>query len=91
MERIDKLKQLFPTYKGEVDVDYGYSDNPDIFTTLEWIDVENNICGYRYHYIAECGCCTTSDYDSGKLSYELDEMADSEFEELIKYIQVKTR
>ena len=90
MERIDKLKQLFPTFIGDVEVDYNYTEDGDC-DTLEHVNVPENRCYYRYRFIAECGCCTTSDTDCNRLDVELNSMTDSEFDELIKYLIAKQK
>jgi len=87
MERYNKIKELFPTFIGDVEVDYNYSEDGDYYDTIEHINVPENRCYYRYRFMAECGCCTTSDTDySDRLDVELNCMADSEFQCLINQL-----
>ena len=91
MERYNKIKELFPTFIGDVEVDYNCSEDGDYYDTIEHINVPENRCYYRYRFLAECGCCDTFDTDSNLLNVELNSMTESEFDELIKYLIAKQK
>ena len=37
---------------------------------------------YTYYFTADCGCCSDSDTDTELLAHVLDDMSDTEFNEL---------
>ena len=60
-----------------------FNEYGDLSRVVTYIDVTNNRIGSTYYFMAECGCCTTSDDDVESLE-DLNYMSDSEFEGLIK-------
>jgi len=86
MTKSQIFKNMFPEFKGEVDVYKGETKE-----ILDFIDVPNNRVNYTYYYLEECGCCHGRDEDTETLEYVLDDMTDGEFEELCKDVEKLTK
>lgn len=82
MSRLDIVKSKFPTFSGDVNIDFNHDENGNCEELL-FIGVSENIVTYSYPYLGECMCCYYKDTDSDTLENALDRMSDSEFEILL--------
>jgi hypothetical protein len=83
MTNVEKLKSQFPNLTiHEPDFEM-FDHHGDLIRVIQSIDVPNNRIESIYYFMAECGCCTTSDDDVEVLD-DLNYLSDSEFDRLIK-------
>ena len=81
MTKSQIFKSKFPEFKGVV----------DFFTSdceqLNFIDVPNDTVEFTTTFTLSCQCCTDIDQREESLSHLMDDMSDSEFEELLELIK----
>ncbi len=82
MTNVEKLKSQFPNLVQDIDFEM-FNQYGDLNRVITSIDVPNNRIESIYYFMAECGCCTTSDDDVEVLD-DLNYLSDSEFDRLIK-------
>ena len=81
MEKSQIFKSKFPEFIGAVEA-YKYDNYGDTSEIINFISVPGNYANYTYYFTAECGCCSDSDTDTELLAHVLDDMSDTEFNEL---------
>ena len=83
MTNVEKFKSQFPNLVVQ-DIDFDmFNHDGDLNRVITSIDVPNNRIESTYYFMAECGCCNTSDDDVEVLD-DLNYLSDSEFDRLIK-------
>jgi hypothetical protein len=83
MTNVEKLKSQFPNLVQDIDFEM-FDQYGDLNSVITSIDVSNNRIESTYYFMAECGCCTTSDDDVVEVLDDLNYLSDSEFDRLIK-------
>ena len=83
MTNIEKLKELFPNYIGNLDFEI-LDKHGDVSDEITYIDVPENKIEYLIYFVAECGCCTDSSHETDDLDAFLEYMSDNDFNNLLK-------
>lgn len=78
----ERFTSLYPDFNGEVDYDTRDDD------TIDFINVAENTIKYSYRFVAECGCCDTSDTDTEKLDWYLNHMETEDFNLFLNSIKL---
>jgi hypothetical protein len=70
------FKSKFPEFKGVV---YFYTSDSE---QINFINVEDNIVDYTTSFQLSCKCCYDYESNIASLDYIMDDMSDTEFDEL---------
>jgi hypothetical protein len=78
-----KLEQIQTQFKGVLGCIDIYIDA----TLFNFIDVDQDRLDGIESFVLNCGCCSDYDNMSSELSYELEYMDESDFQELIEQLE----
>jgi hypothetical protein len=81
MERLKQIQTQFKGVSGCIDI---YTDDGERFN---FIDVDQDRLDGIKSFVLSCGCCSDYDNVSSELSYELEYMDESDFQELIEQLE----
>ena len=81
MERLKQIQTQFKGVSGCIDI---YTDYDARFN---FIDVDQDRLDGIKSFVLSCGCCSDYDNVSSELSYELEYMDESDFQELIEQLE----
>ena len=80
-----KLEQIQTQFKGVSGCIDFYTANGD--ERFNFIDVDQDRLDGIKSFVLSCGCCSDYDNVSSELSYELEYMDESDFQELIEQLE----
>lgn len=78
-ERLQIISNLYKTHK---QINYFTEDCETIFS----IDPESDTCEYFVTVTAPCGCCGETELRDTDLSYMLELMSETDFQEFVKHL-----
>ena len=81
MTKLEQIQTQFKGVSGCIDI---YTDDDERFN---FIDVDQDRLDGIKSFVLSCGCCSDYDNVSSELSYELEYMDESDFQELTEQLE----